>query len=391
MTESRFLKLPGEIREAIYHEVLCSVNNKFDAGNQYKKYAFDLNLFLTCQQVYQEARTVFRRDNIFISIETPWPEAQNHVAIDGYVPIVISGNKAMSFQHMHMKVKINAPHFSMAQLAEPMRRFVILVDDLPLFTEMWYYSDLTHPGMNAHLRMTLILRDPYALAFEEKPIPKAIQRKLLEPFGMVKGLYEVDVEGDHYDSVEKTMRDLMAVPYPTVESCLEDATRLKDDGNAALRKGQYKEALRLYRESFLRLLIVCDGRRRSIWGDAYFQAQCKSGQFLGQNAQLVRLVLRIRLVSNTVMAYLKLEEYEEAIFWGMRTISLMQLNLDTDDAILAFPAASETGKIYYRTAVAYRAMGDKLKARELMRTAIKYLPNDPIVKRDYVSLAPQLG
>ena len=389
MVESRFLSLPGEIREAIYHEVLCSVNNKFDAGNQYKKYAFDLNLFLTCQQVYQEARTVFRRDNIFISIETPWPEAQNHVAIDGYVPIVISGDKAMRFQHMHMKAKINAPQFS--QSAEPMRRFVILVDDLPLFTEMWYYSDLTHPGMNAHLRMTLTLRDPYALAFEEKPIPKVIQKKLLEPFGSVKGLYEVEVQGEHYESVEKTMREKMAVPYPTVEKCLEESTRFKDAGNAALKAGKYKEALGLYQKAFLQIMIVCEGRRRSIWGDAYFQVQCNGGQFHEQNAQLVRLVLRIRLVSNTVMAYLKLEDFEEAVFWGMRTINLLQLNMDTDDAILDFPAAAETGKIYYRTAVAYRAMGDKLKARELMRTAVKYLPNDPIVKRDYVSLAPQLG
>ena len=288
-----------------------------------------------------------------------------------------------------MKVKINIPQY--VQSTEPMRRFVILVDDLPLFAEMWYYSDLTHPGMNAHLSMTLTLRDPYALAFEEKPIPKAVQRKLLEPFGMVKGLHEVQVQGEHYDSVEKTMRDLMAVPYPTVEKCLEESTRLKDAGNAALRAGQYKEALRLYRESFLEIMIVCDGRRRSIWGDIYFQVQCKGGQFHDQNAQEIRIVLRIRLVSNTIMAYLKLEDYEEAVFWGMRTIELLQLNMDADDAIRNFPAPAETGKIYYRTAVAYRAMGNKVKARELLKTAVKFLPKDPIVMKDYVSLAPQLG
>jgi len=367
MVESRFLKLPGEIREAIYHEVLCSVNNKFDAGNEYKRYAFDLSLFLTCHQVYLEARTVFRRDNIFVSIESPWPEAQNHAAIDGYVPIVLSNEKAMRFQHMHMEVKINVPNFTPSPTAEPIPRFVVLVDDLPLFTEMWYYSDLTHPSMNAHLQVTLVLHDPYALPFENKPIPKAIQRKLLEPFGLVKGLNDVQVQGEHYDSVEKTMRDIMAVPYPKVETCLEEATRLKDEGNEALKKGQYQDALRLYREAFLQIMIVCQGRRRSIWGDAYFQVQCRGGQFNEQNAQLVRLVLRIRLVSNTVMAYLKLEDYEEAIFWGMRTINLLQLNMDGDDHhILDFPGAAETGKIYYRTAIAYKAIGDKLKARELL-------------------------
>ena len=386
-SESRFLQLPGEIREAVYHEVLCSINNKQDAGNQYKKYKYDLSLFLTCQQIYSEALTVFRRDNIFVSIETPWPEAQNHVAIDGYVPIVIAGDKAQQFQNMHMTVHIR-PQANFAPIQEPMRRFIILIDDLPLFTEMWYYSDLTHQGMNQHLRLTLKLKDPYQRDFEERPIPKTIQRKLIEPFGCVKGLNEVKIEGEHYGSVEKTMRETMAIPYPTVEKCLDEATRLKDEGNDALRKGKYDDALRLYRESFLQLMIVCDGRRRSIWGDAYFQVQCKGGQFDGQLAQMVRMILRIRLVSNTIMAYLKLENYEEAKFWGMRTISLLRSNLDMDgdEDLTGFPALPEMGKILYRTGKAFLALGDKTQAHQHMKLAVKCLPNDPIVKKDFDAL-----
>lgn len=389
MSSSRFLELPGEIREAIYHEVLCSVNNKHDAGNQYKKYKFDLSLFSVCQQIYSEARTVFRRDNIFVSVETPWPEAQNHVAIDGYVPIVISGEHALRFKDMHMLVTIDTPQFA---LQAPLRtRFVILIDDLPLFTEMWYYSDLTHEGMNAHLRLTLKLQDPYQMSFEQKSIPKAIQRKLLEPFGSVKGLYETRIQGEHYDSIEKALREKMATPYPAVEKCLEEATRLKDAGNESLKKGDYHDALRLYRESFLQLMIVCDGRRRSIWGDAYFQVDCEGGLFDGQSAQLVRLVLRIRLVSNTVMAYLKLEDFEEARFWGMRTINLFRSGMHGDEVVLNFPAAPEMGKVYYRTGMACKAMGDKITAYELLKVAVKYLPNEPTVKKEFNALAPRLA
>jgi tetratricopeptide (TPR) repeat protein len=255
---------------------------------------------------------------------------------------------------------------------------------------MWHYSDLTHPGLNAHLRLTLRLRDPYELSFEQNSIPKELQRKLLEPFGRLKGLYETRIQGEHYDSLEKSLRETMAIPYPSVEKCLEESTRFKDAGNEALKKKEYHEALRLYRESFLHLMIVCDGRRRSIWGDAHFHAQCKGGLYDKQEAQMVRLILRVRLVSNCIMAYLKLEDYEEAKFWGMRSINLMRGGMEGDEVMMGFPAAPSVGKIYYRTGVACREMGDKEEALDLFKVAAKYLPSDKIVQKDLAALLPRI-
>ena len=137
-------------------------------------------------------------------------------------------------------------------------------------------------------------------------------------------------------------------------------------------------------------MIICDGRRRSIWGDAYFQVQCKGGAFDGQEAQIVRLVLRVRLVSNSVMAYLKLEDYEEARFWGMRSINMMRGSLDGDEIMMGFEGAPEVGKIYYRTGIACREMGDKSEAHDLLKIAVKYLPNDRIVQKDLAALSPRI-
>jgi tetratricopeptide (TPR) repeat protein len=390
MGGSRFLEIPGEIREAIYHQVLRSANNKEDLGNHYKKYNFDLSLFQTCKQIHNEAREVFRRDNIFVSVQTPWPEAQQHVAIDGYVPIVISGDKAQRFKDEYLTVDIEGGMLTHENPHQPRRKFVVLLDDLPLFTEMWKYSDLSHPGLNSHLRLTLTIQDPYQLEFEQRTVPKALQRKLFEPFGMLKSLYDVRIQGEHYDSIEKSLRDEMAVPYPTVEKCLDESTRLKNEGNEALQKQQYHEALRLYREAFLPLCIVCDGRRRSIWGDAYFQTECHGGAFDGQDAQTVRFVLRVRLVSNTIMAYLKLKDYEEARFWGMRSIDLLPSGMDEAGWMTGFAGATEVGKIYYRTGVACRELGERGKARDLIALAAKYLPNDKTVQRDLAALSPRI-
>ena len=391
---SPFLSLPGEIRELIYYEVLCSAENTHHQDDGYKHYKYDLNLLRVNRQIHYEARKVFRQNNIFVSVETPWPEAQHHVAIEGHVPILITGEVAQRFKNCHLTVKIDAPEFY--QYSRHPRKFIILLEDLRTFCEMWFYSDLTHPRLNSNLRLTLHLQDPYALDFEQKPIPKALQKKLLSPFGLVKDLHSVNVGGEHYESVVKSMKDAMAEPYESAEECLERATSLKDEGNEALRQMKYKEAIHLYERAFLAIHIVCQGRRRSIWADAFFQKEIRSGQFKDQHAQLTRIFLRVRLVANVIQAYLKLGDFKEAEFWGLRSIKLFRGTRDLgegeeDDAVLAFPAATEMGKIYYRTGVAAKALGDKEQARSLMRVAVKYLPNDPIVQKDLASLAPRLG
>ena len=393
---SPFLNLPGELRELIYANVFRSIYNKHDTGDGHNKYIYDLSLMRVNQQIYHEARKVFRQNNIFVSIETPWPEAQQHVRDEGYVPILITNEQASRFRNQHLAITIDAPRHPNFQ---KLRKFIILIDDLHKFTTMWYYSDLSHPGLNSNLCLTLQLQDPYAASFESRPVPKALQMKLFEPFGIVKGLYDVQFHGDIYDSVKKTMKDLMAIPYKSVEECLEEATLLKEEGNKALGRKEYREAIKLYEQSFLALHIVCDGRKRSIWGDAYFDREIHKGTFKDQHAQQVRLVLRIRLVANIVHAYLQLGDNEEARFWGKRTIDMMPrvlqeaLEDDTgipDAGLVNFVAAPEIGKIFFRTAIASKALGDKAEARTLLKSAVKLLPNDPKVRAEYNTLAPRI-
>lgn len=395
---SPFLRLPGEIREYIYYHVLCSVDDQRQQTDGYKNYKYDLKLLLVNRQIYYEARTVFRRNNIFVSIETPWPEAQQHVAVEGFVPLLITSDRAERFTNYHLAVSINTHEYR--SFPRQPRRFIILLDDLVTFCEMWFYSELTYPGLNNHLCLTLRLQDPYALSFEDHFIPKALQKRLLEPFGVVKRLFEVHVQGPHYDSLEKAMREKMAEPYLTPSQCLEAATRLKDEGNAALQKNEYQAAIHLYEQSFLAIHIVVCGRRRSIWADAYFQNQITTGPFAGQHAQIVRIMLRVRLVANIILAYLKLSNYEEARFWGTRTINLFRRTIDAevgeagerdDEAVLGFPAAKEMGKIYYRTGIAMRELGERQKAKRLIKTAVKYLPGDATVKKDLDTLMLELA
>ncbi|KAL1640441.1 hypothetical protein SLS58_006939 [Diplodia intermedia] len=387
---SPFFRLPRELRDEVYASLLAPHNFCVERDDEYVDYKYDLRLLRVNRQIHDEASQVFRRLNVFARIETPWPEAKQHISDEGRVPIIASGPAAAAFSAVHLRVYIEAYQYVFGE--GNTHHLVILVDHLPSFCRMWYYSDLSHPGLNAHLRLTLTLQEPFSPNVSDKTIPQSLKRKMLEPFGEIKGLHELRIEGQGDESIEKELRNVQAAPYKTAAECLEEATRLKDEGNTALQKNQFRDALRLYEAAFLAMHIVVSGKRRSIWGNAFFEVHVHSGQYAEQYGQLVRLTLRVKLVANTTLAYLKLEDYHMAKFWGMRSIQLMREGMgiendDDDEPMLGFAAANEMGKIYYRTGLACRSLDETEQARKLLRIAAQYLPRDPQVSAALASVA----
>ncbi|KAK4546627.1 hypothetical protein LTR36_001844 [Oleoguttula mirabilis] len=403
LTASRFLYIPPEIREQIYGYILHpDANRLYNTKDctDYYSYKNALVLFRLNRQIYVEARKVFRDLNTFILVETPWPEAQNHVAQEGHVPLIAKGERASRFSGHRMTVSIDAQEQPMLNGDE--NRFLLLLPDLEKFTTMWFYSNLSHPGLNPQLRLDLSLRDPFTPDWEEKRMQKALQRQLLLPFGMIKNIRSVTVTGDPkpLPSVEAELREVQAIPLKTPEQCLRETIQLKLDGNSALGKGNFRQALELYDKAWLAMHVVIIGRMRHIHGDAFFGRELREEPFIGKNGQQERLILRVQLVANTCQVYLKLEDYEQCAFWGMRSISMLRLAMGVDEgrdipaedeAVLGFPAANEMGKIYYRTAVAKKALDDKAEARKLLRVAVIYLPRDEGVKREVAACALRLG
>lgn len=394
---SRFLSLPLELREEVYSILLHpDANRRCDPRDGTISYHYRYsNLFRVNKQIYDEAKKVFRRLNIFALVETPFPEAEHHIAIEGYVPVVVAGTKAETFKDWHLRVVIDAPGYHFPR--PDAYNLVLHADDVASFCKMWFYSALSYPGLNSNLGIHLALQNPYAMSYEDGTLPKALQKKLMAPFGMVKGLKAVTFDGISYESIRQDVLKTMKEPPVSPSQCLEDSSRLKDAGNLALKEKKYQRAISLYLKAFEAMHIICVGHRRSVWADAYFQGTLEGETFKGQQAEMVRLVLRIKLVANIVLAFIKLEDWEEARFWGMRTIHLMRQamgfseNGEDEEPILGFAAANQMGKIYYRTGLALKHLDDKPEARKLLRIAIQYLPNDEEIKRTVASVALQLG
>lgn len=384
-------------RSQIYSHVLHPSSFREDLGEGYGRYNYNLSLFRVSHLVYTESLKIFRQLNFFVMVETPWREAERHVSIEGNVPIICRGKAAEHFTDHTLAVNIDAPDFHMVDEGEN-KRFIILLDDLVLFCRMWYYSDLNYAGdLNRYLTLTMTLRQPFAAPYDDTTLSKALQRRIFEPFGLVKGLNDVVVKGKHCQSLEQSMKEEMAIPYDTPQKCLEEANKLKEEGNKALKTNNPKRAIELYIQSFEKIHIVCIGRRRSIWGDAWFDVQLTHDPYKDQHGQVVRLILRVALVANIVKAYLDMQDYDEARFWGMRTIDLMReasgwdSNEEQDEPVLSFPGAPQIGKIYYRTGVALKALGERGEARKLLKIAAEYLPHDETVKRELASVSLRIG
>lgn len=344
--------------------------------------------------MHSESLKLFRQRNIFVVVETPWREAEQHVAVAGNVPVICSDAHAERFETWHLSVAIDAPQIPSRENEN--KRFVILLDDLPLFCKMWFYSDLNYAGdLNRYLRLTLTIRDPFRHEWDDTVIPKELQRRFFEPFGCVKGLMEFVVEGQHYPSLERQVREQMAVPYDSPSKCLQEAIKLQELGDQALNRSYPRRAIELYIQSFEKIHIICVGRRRSIWGEVWFDVQFTDGPFKDQHGQVVWLTLRVTLVANIIKAYLDLEDYAEAEFWGMRSIRLMResagFNSDeeAEQAMLNsnFPGSMQMGRIYYRTGVAQKALGMVSEARQLLKIAAVYLPDDEAVTRELASIS----
>ncbi|KAK1040310.1 hypothetical protein LTS16_010525 [Friedmanniomyces endolithicus] len=399
---SRLLSIPAEIREHIYSLILHPDANRQYHENEYTSYDYRPALVLFCinRLIYIESRKVFRELNIFLNIETPWPEARHHVAREGHVPMIAAGERAAKYEGHYLSVMIDAPEVPLDESKK--QAFLVLLSDLDKFTTMWYYSNLSHPGLNAQLRLALKLHDPYTPDYEEKRIAKSLQRKLILPFGVLRNLRSQTLTGDPkpYPSIETELKELQAKPDVSPEHCLREATRLKNEGNAELKVENFHAALKLYDQAFTAIHIVNKGRIRHIHADRFFARELREPPYTDKNGESERLILRVQLVANTCQAYNKLKDFDNSRFWGLRTITTvreymgMDVNMDLppeEEAIRRFPATSEMGKIYFRTAVAIKALGDKDEARKLLRVAKIYLPNDPLVTAELASVALRLG
>lgn len=94
------------------------------------------------------------------------------------------------------------------------------------------------------------------------------------------------------------------------------------------------------------------------------------------------MILRIQLVGGVVRAYSALSEWEEARFWGMRTINIVREQVGDQDSHADFPEPGQSALawIFARTGIANIKLGDFSQTKQLFRAARAWdTAHDPVL------------
>jgi hypothetical protein len=257
-------------------------------------------------------------------------------------------------------------------------RFVIMLQDVHLFTRGWYYSALNFEDLNPHLTLNLERND---FTHGELALGTQIQKKFLMPFADVKDLDRLYING--FDgTVTKQLRAAMQVPVDSPRVCFEKCAAFIDEADAAISKKQYDEALALYVKAFFTIHIKVAGRNRVVLADRFFDKSVDGGPFDARHAIDVRLIFRLRLVASVIKVYLKRTEWEDAEWWGKRSIDLIEASFDHGYAGLSdfadkfknFAGAVDLGLVYLRTAIAMKKQ--EVAALDEGKSAGKWIDQD---------------
>ena len=419
---SNFLTLPPEVREHIYSIILRSANNRYEPplleGWDYSddpkagpRYQFALNILLVNRLIHQEAKKVFQ-DNIFVKITTPFPGAIAHVNGEGKVAYVVQDQQATDFQDFHLRILIDTPANVPWRLEhDETYSMVTCMEDIEAFTQIWYFSNLNSSRhLNPHLTLRLDLKNPYTSG---TTVPRSLQEKLLLPFGRVKDLDSVsfDFHGNPffedcavYPSIRQRVLEEQAIPVPTPEECLAACQEQKHKGQDLVARKDYEAALQEYTTAFSHIHITVSGRKRDVHCESYYSTELTSGRFKGQNGSHVRLLLRMQLVSAVMQALLLLENFEEAYFWGQRSIRLLKYGMVSDEGIggngweewvmessqMIFPGKADMAWVFYRAALAKRGIGktqeDEEEIKALLLGAKVYGTGDEMLGTELAAL-----
>ena len=385
-----FLGLPLELRQEIYRNLLNTRRTRIDLGLGRARYSLHPAVLASNRQIHAEATEILL-ENKFINIVTSWTSFKQDVLVQGKFPVIAEGEwSSWSFMGFHMLVLLE---FMGDANTSVYYNYLTCLDDLPHLCRLLFYASCQGPNFSSLLHITLAIENPRERS-KKTVVPKALQESLMMPFGILKGLHGLTLKGARNKDVEKELRNAMKIPNPTAAEYLEEAAKLKDAGNVAFKAGDYALSIKTYIQAYEAMHFIVDGKRFAIMLDGYFASNpLTGGRFNGQRGDLVRHHLGSQLNWNILQAYLKMEDWEQAYFWGERAISDIEY-ADVQQSILDgtpnVVTRAEKAKVYWRMAVASKALDRKqVWARSLMK-AFSFAPEDKAIKRELEALEKRL-
>ncbi|KAI1481338.1 hypothetical protein F4774DRAFT_424225 [Daldinia eschscholtzii] len=268
-TPFRFLDLPPELRDSVYHEVISnlsrperkatrvhqdpSVQSKFVPV--LKRRSFDTAILFVNRQISQEATEVMVKHYLFVHIAT-YGVNLSHILYAWAVPIVAIGKDVIgNFKGFVMSHTIKIQGANLV----PEDHFMMLQKDFKFFCEALIWLQPSPDNFGHHV----VLRNPFKYTTSANWFGPSKQELLVQPYReCLNGIADFKIEGDVLPTLATTVteavkREIRIHPWLFLEAMINE----KADGDSAYHLANAPKALKIWKKAAMQIGSLANSRR----------------------------------------------------------------------------------------------------------------------------------
>ncbi|KAJ0115491.1 hypothetical protein N8I77_000850 [Diaporthe amygdali] len=396
----RFLDLPIEVRNAIYHVILCEPPPAklrrveqadllwLPEGMAVITHPSEMQILQTSRQVHAEAKDVMLRGNQFIRIRARGVgQVVKGFLLARQIPIIrtsaLSRNTFQGFVMTHsIELKGGRPEDFPGPKHETDVDLVILHRDLSLFCEaLAIRGTLMVRGFGNLTKHDLTIHNPFDSTLSPGFMSEKNQERLLQPYRhYLRGFSHFSVDGNVSASLAESVKEAVAEEHlPEPGEIIAEFKRNKDLGNRYFRQKEFHRAAEAYTTGYIKVALIRNG---NLWpqitakgGQGFLHAISETYYQVCLNcAQNILVFLRETSESNRT----KIRYYCGKADYHVKSAMAAGDNFTTDWR----PNLQQMAKLSFRAASIERVLGNMEAAKSLIDIARQQAPSDPVIRRE---------
>lgn len=396
----RFLDLPIEVRNAIYHVILCDPPPAklrrveqadllwLPEGMAMIRHPSEMHILQTSRQVHAEARDAMLRGNQFIRIRAQGVgQVIKGFLLARQIPIIhitaLSRNRFKGYVMTHsIELTCDRPEDFPGPKHETDVDLVILRRDLDLFCEaLAVRGTLMVRGFGSLTRHTLTIHNPFDSTISKDFMSEKNQERLLQPYRHhLRGFSRFSIDGNVSAPLAESVKKAVAEEdLPLPEEVLADFKRNKDMGNRYFRQKEFHKAAEAYTTGYIKVALIRNG---NLWqqvaangGQSFLHAIAETYYQVCLNcAQNILVFLRETSESDQT----KIRYYCGKADYHVKSAMAAGDNFTTDWR----PNLQQMAKLSFRAASIERVLGNMDAAKSLIDIARQQSPSDPVIRRE---------
>ncbi|KAG8167156.1 hypothetical protein KVR01_002845 [Diaporthe batatas] len=396
----RFLDLPFEVRNAIYHVILCDPPPAklrrveqadllwLPEGMAKITHPREIQILHTNHQVHAEARDVMLRGNQFVRIRARGVgQVIKGFFLARQIPIIrTTARSRETFKGFVMTHSIELASDQPAEFPGSEHDadidLVILQRDHGLFCEaLATRGVLMVRGFGRLTRHRLTIHNPFESTLSPRFLGEKNQERLLQPYrDHLRGFLHFSVDGSVRSSLAESVKHAVAKEdLPEPDAVLAEFKRDKDLGNRYFRQKEFHKAAEAYTTGYIKVALIRNG---NLWS----QVAARGGQGFLHGVSETYYQVCLNCAQN-ILVFLretsesdktKIQYYCGKADYHVKSAMAAGENFTSDWR----PNLQQMAKLSFRAASIERVLGNMDAAKSLIDIARQQAPRDPVIRRE---------